>query len=45
LVKNVLSNTLKEKRELSDYELKIPITREDVERAIYLAESVLNEIR
>jgi len=36
---------LKEKRESSDYELKIHIAKEDAERAIYLAESVLNGIR
>jgi len=36
---------LKEKRESSDYELKIHITKEDAERAIYLAESVLDGIR
>ncbi len=36
---------LKEKRESSDYELKIHITKEDAERAIYLAESILDGIR
>jgi len=36
---------LKEKRESSDYELKIHITKEDAEKALYLAESVLNGIR
>lgn len=36
---------LKEKRELSDYELRIHITKEDAEKAVYIAESILKEVR